>query len=235
MIFILVTTSVAWRRERAKPLLKTLAISTLALVIGVALLGAVTVTLDLPKEITTTHLALGLLVFALLVTLTVKSANLQPVDAQTSQRLFTGILVAMVFIYGQSVLGAYVRHSNAGLACPDLPLCYGQLMPNLAIEQVAVHWLHRVLAILTAVLVLATAARAWNEGYKLMGILAAGLVIGQILLGALTVWTRLQPLVAMFHLAGALGLLALFVGLAVRTWPQPQTKTAISTQGARSR
>ena len=53
--------------------------------------------------------------------------------------LLTGATFALV------VLGALVRANNAGLACPDWPLCFGALVPAFDI-QVLFEWSHRALA-----------------------------------------------------------------------------------------
>ena len=47
--------------------------------------------------------------------------------------------------YGLIVLGALVRAHGAGLSCPDWPLCFGDLIPQLDFK-VAFEFGHRVLA-----------------------------------------------------------------------------------------
>lgn len=211
-LLVLAMTLGAWRRERQQ---LVLCATALVLVIIVALLGAVTVWLDLPKEVSTTHLALGLVVFALLVAVTARSSLR---SAEAAQRVFVWAVVTLLVLYAQSVLGAYVRHSNAGLVLSVWPFL--TFFPNLAVGVIAHQWSHRLLALIVAALVSVTAWRAWQAGYRFTSIASVLLVIVQILLGVLTVETRLHPLAAMFHLAGALGLLALFVVLTLRTWPQ---------------
>src|SRR3972149_5314746 len=38
-------------------------------------------------------------------------------------------LSVAALVYSQSALGAYVRHLEAGLACPDFPTCLGTWFP----------------------------------------------------------------------------------------------------------
>ena len=54
-----------------------------------------------------------------------------------------GALLALTF--GLIVLGALVRANDAGLACPDWPLCFGEVIPRMNLE-VAFEWTHRLVA-----------------------------------------------------------------------------------------
>lgn len=245
MALVLATTLVAWRRERHKPLLVGLATLALGIVIAVALLGALTVWLDLPKEISTAHLALGLLFFMLMVVISAKAYYSEALsdphptpspwqgeaERWRCNRFFfrkmlhlqrsggTGrwALATLILIYLQSVLGAYVRHSNAGLVLPALPFL--PLLPDLSASLIVHQWSHRLMGVITVILVWITALQARRAGLFL-SLLPIFLALAQILLGLWTVWAKLNPLVAMLHLAGAMILLALLAILTVRTWPQ---------------
>lgn len=226
---ILATTVVAWRHERDKPVFVGLSTATLVLVVGVSIFGGITVLLDLPQEVSTVHFALGLLLFALLVVL----AALAYLPRSPSPRVPTAhrwALLSIILVYLQAILGAYVRHSNAGLVLPLLPFL--PILPNLAISPIAHQWSHRLLALIVLGAVSLTAAKTSTSGYSAMGIGSAVLVLAQILLGMLTIWARLHPVVAMLHLAGALALLGLLIVLTVRSWPQPTS--AVSSAGARA-
>ena len=50
-------------------------------------------------------------------------------DAPAGRRLIVAGVVAFVAIYAQLMVGATMRHYQAGLAVPDLPLAYGQVIP----------------------------------------------------------------------------------------------------------
>lgn len=206
---------IAWRRERDKPLLVWLTMGSLVLVVVVAILGGMTVLLDLPVALSTAHFGLGTLLFMLLVMLAAKAHTLASSPSQGDTHRWA--LLAVILLYIQALLGAYVRHSQAGMALPLWPFL--TFFPNLAVGPLASHWSHRALAVIIAGVVAFTSVRAGKSGYTVLGVSSSALVLVQIALGMLTVATRLDPFVAMLHLAGALALLGTQLVLVVRTWP----------------
>src|SRR5439155_19531734 len=75
---------------------------------------------------------------------------------------FVAILGA-VCAYATIVVGGTVRGVDAGLACPDWPLCNGSVVPNLADTGILVEYIHRLVAALTGIFMLSTliAAVLW--------------------------------------------------------------------------
>src|SRR5713226_4017917 len=110
------------------------------------------------------------------------------------------------------VIGGYVVFSGSGLACgssgPDSwPLCNGQVIPTLS-GPVLVEWTHRLFTLVVGLFVLGTMIVAWTryrEEKRILQISSASflILIGQILLGMVTVKTALDPLVSTAHLAVA--------------------------------
>src|SRR5689334_23065823 len=47
----------------------------------------------------------------------------------TGRALISACGLSLVIIYGQLIIGATMRHYDAGLAVPDFPLAYGQILP----------------------------------------------------------------------------------------------------------
>lgn len=132
--------------------------------------------------------------------------------------------------WGLLVFGASVRVHGAGLACPDWPLCFGQVVPPIDF-QVGLEFGHRVLAGLISLGFLALGAgmlrirRALPTGAGALWLLAALVLCVQIVLGGLTVlellaeWTVTSHLLAgnTFCLTLLLLTLTLREGLAPRT------------------
>jgi len=131
--------------------------------------------------------------------------------------LSSHLLVALVALVG---IGGATRVMEAGLACPDWPLCYGTLLPGDRMTlQVFLEWFHRLDAFLVGIglLVLFSLSLLWRA--RLPGWLpwlsgTALLLVGfQGALGAFTVLQLLRFDLVTAHLATALVLVALLSGL----------------------
>jgi len=113
------------------------------------------------------------------------------------------ILTALSFI--MIVLGGTVRVANAGLSCPDWPLCYGQLVP-LFDTQIFLEWFHRLIAGGISILFLVVFVSTYKTPLlrqhigKAM-VVATLLLLTQIVLGGLTVLLLLKHQVVVGHLA----------------------------------
>ena len=113
--------------------------------------------------------------------------------------------------------GRYVRHLDAGLACPDFPTCLGKWVPPLFAGPVLAHFSHRTLGYL----VLLTAAMLYlfvlrdtrQRRNRLLALSFLVLVAVQIGVGALVVLSGLHYLATGLHLAVALGILSVLARL----------------------
>ena len=132
------------------------------------------------------------------------SADFETQDRHLSLRLARGFSALAALTYGLIVLGALVRSHGAGLACPDWPLCFGEVIPEFDFK-VAFEWGHRAVAGSVALIFAGLAAatlrrpplrRAMGAGLAL----AAALLAGQIVLGGLTVLELLATWTVTSHL-----------------------------------
>lgn len=108
-------------------------------------------------------------------------------------------------------IGSATRVMNAGLACPDWPLCYGTLVPTQQMNlQVFLEWFHRLDASVIGLMAIALAALCWWWRQELprwlpwAATVALGLVIFQGVLGGLTVTQLLRFDIVTAHLGTAL-------------------------------
>jgi cytochrome c oxidase assembly protein subunit 15 len=122
---------------------------------------------------------------------------------------FWGI-AATVTIFLQILIGAIMRHAEAGLAIAQFPMAQpGSMLPAYWNFDVSIHFAHRVGAVVVTLALLIFLSQLWanfnTRKAFMLGILTVlGLLIIQVYLGALTIWTVRNPYVAtIHHLVGA--------------------------------
>ncbi len=204
-----------------------LPLALLGFVILQGLFGKWTVTLLLLPAVVTTHLLGGMLILGLLTWLSARFWKLptaaRPAQAQS---LRPWAIVGLVLLAGQIALGGWVSANHAALACIDFPTCHGQWMPdtdfangfqlrrdlgmtadgvplsNAALN--AIHWSHRVGAVLVFIYLTGLAYVAFKmDGLRLYGLAIMGLLLLQIGLGISNVVAMLPLALAVAHNAGA--------------------------------
>jgi heme A synthase len=113
------------------------------------------------------------------------------------------------------VLGAVVRITGSGMGCGDhWPLCNGHLFPPLDDIGTVIEWSHRLVAALVSILVVTLAGYDWwlhrpsAHPPVRPSFVALGLLIVQVLLGAITVKLELPAWSVVLHLGTAMLLLA---------------------------
>jgi protoheme IX farnesyltransferase len=131
---------------------------------------------------------------------------------------WTGTLL----VAGLIVLGGVVRITGSGMGCGDhWPLCDGQWFPPLDLPTL-IEIGHRWVAVLVSLVVLALTAVVWRKpraesNLREPATLAGGLLILQVLLGAVTVKLELPAGVVITHFANAMALLAVLLVTALRS------------------
>ncbi|MEL6354369.1 MAG: heme A synthase [Cyanobacteria bacterium J06627_28] len=127
-------------------------------------------------------------------------------------------------------VGSATRVMNAGLACPDWPLCYGQLVPTSQMNlQVFLEWFHRMDASLIGLMAIGLVGLcAWHRKV-LPGWLpwaAVGslfLILVQGILGGLTVMELLRFDIVTAHLGTALVFFCTLLAIALSLMPYQPT------------
>ena len=119
------------------------------------------------------------------------------------------------------VFGASVRVHGAGLACPDWPLCFGEVVPQLNFE-IFLEWGHRVLAggVSLGFLALFAQLVRWRKdlppGTMTVAVCAAIALLVQVILGGLTVLELLAQWTVTSHLLTGNTFCALLFLIALR-------------------
>jgi len=230
-----------------RPAVRLLGLSALAAVILQGVLGGITVLYKLPLAVSVTHACLAQIFFGLTITLAVltgptwTSGHTVGTDTgRPSLALLAGGTVALVFV--QILLGALTRHMKAGLAIPDFPLAFGRLVPPLVTPHITVHFAHRVGALLVATAVLTLLVRVERRHRDARALrrparLAAALVVLQVLLGGLTIWTSRAVVPTTTHLVVGAAISGSCLVLALRAHHlllRPRRVPAVHTEPARA-
>jgi len=219
------------RRERT---LRALSVLAVGLVLVQATLGGLTVIYKLPLLVSAAHLATSMAFFSTVIYL---AHRLRPAELPRAEPAPRGLVgAAALATYLQIVLGAFVRHTGAAMACGSGVLCEGALWPPPGPGQL--NMVHRLAGVALGVLVAVAAVRPARDALRArhrvraaLALAAPGLVLAQLALGLLTVETYISISVVSLHLAtGALllaDLLALFLSLGGRraSAPTPRRDT----------
>ena len=226
VLLFIAATWIGWNAETTRPAVRTWSCIGIFLLLIQSVVGGLTVILKLPDAVSTTHLALAFLFLSLVTVLTaVTSPTRDPPPIQQANKLSIvnklGISSA-ILIFFQSVLGAIVRHTGAGLVCPDVPLCLGQWIPPLETVSVVTHFTHRLLGIIVLIFLAALAYRTLGLGkipsVRSLALTAAGLGIFQVILGFLSVYSLLAVIPVSLHTLIAATLLCCTIYLSTLTW-----------------
>src|SRR5262245_3881764 len=177
--------------------MKWLGVAALGAVILQGVLGGLTVLFFLPTAISSAHAGLAEIFFCMTVAIALFTSRSwlgarDPVNDSILRRVATATTAV---IYAQILVGAVMRHSDAGLAIPDFPWMFGHIVPDHWDPKIAVHFAHRIGALFVAFFVIATSAHVWyhhrnrRELMRPAGLMVL-LVATQVTLGASTVLSQ---------------------------------------------
>ena len=250
-IGLLATAAWTWARPATRARLGGLAVTSIALYLSQALLGALTVWKLLDPNVVSGHLAVGLLLFATLLTLGLRAGQAARASDEPQVRRATredarapaptpGLLplfaVATVAIWAQAVLGGMVSTNHASLACPDWPTCNGRWLPEFS-GLVGLQMAHRLGAYLLITLLGLVAVRAGGapdattrnlvRAVFLLALAQGAIGVANVLLG-IPVW------VSALHLGNAALMLALSLIATFRLAAMPAVEPVPAPRKARA-
>jgi len=228
------------RRDPAQPM--RLPGFLVALVVFQGLLGMWTVTLLVKPFVVTAHLVGGLSTMALLWWLALRvDRTTRPSGERGLRRL---AVVGLLVLALQIMLGGWVSTNYAALACPDFPTCQKSFWPEMDFKdafilwrglgidyeggvldhpaRVAIHFVHRIGALVTAAVLGFLAWRAIRTGrssaVRTAGAALAVLLVAQWTVGPLMVLKALPLELATTHNAIAALLVLTMVALLRFLW-----------------
>jgi heme A synthase len=226
ILFFLGATYLAWKEQTRFSWILTASLFGIGLLLVQAVLGGLTVLWGLPTVVSSSHLTLALVFLALATVLAVVTSprwdrGIAPTGS-SRETLRIGAGGALFLTLVQSVVGGAVRHTGSGMACPDVPLCLGQWIPQFQHWMVALHFGHRVLGLaLLAIILWVGHVAFWRGGtltVRAMGVVAVVTALAQVLLGFLSVYYRLAVLPVSLHTLLAAVLITVLAAMATLTW-----------------
>jgi len=241
-LLILAIAVLAWmnRRDPAQPM--RLPGILVALVVFQGLLGMWTVTLLVKPLIVTAHLVGGLTTMSLLWWLALRvDRTTRPPGEQGLRRL---AVLGLAVLAVQIMLGGWVSTNYSALACPDFPTCQRSFWPQMDFRdafilwrglgidyeggvldhpaRVAIHFVHRIGAVVTALMLGFLAWRATRTGQsravRVAGGALAALLCVQWTIGPVMVLKALPLPLATAHNAVAALLVLAVVALLRFLW-----------------
>jgi heme a synthase len=211
---VLVIGVLAWRARGANRRMPAYAGALIVLLLVQAGLGGLTVFDQNSPWSVALHLGTALVLLSVLCLIFERTGEAPPHVGAAVRTLSS---VVWLVTLGAMVSAAMVAKTGAALACgTSWPLCDGALVPDLADPQIRLHFTHRLLALGTALGVLALAIAARGDAHiRPLVWLAAALVAVEIGLGAAVVLGEVPFGTALAH--QALGVLV-FAILSLGMW-----------------
>ena len=206
-------------------------------------LGRLTVTLLLTPLVVTAHLLGGLCTLGLLGWLSLSPGREDLTAPERGLRKFA--VAGLAVLTMQIALGGWTSTNYAAIACPDFPACQNSWWPSMdfadafrpshglgidyeggvlaAPARTAIHFAHRLGAVVTALSLLTLAGIAWrrarSQRLRFAAVLVGSAVCMQIAIGIASVKWGIPLTLATLHNAGAAALVMAMANLLRALWP----------------
>ncbi|GIO05218.1 heme A synthase [Brevibacillus reuszeri] len=207
-IIVVIFSVLCWRFYRGNQEVRNLALFGLFFIVLESILGASAVIWPQSSSVLALHFGFSLLaytgVFLLSLFVLQRDKMEMMVQGSVSSGFRKWVWGVTIYAYGVVYLGAYVRHTGSSMACSDWPLCDGKLIPELS-GQVGIQFVHRLGALILAILLLATmiyAIRHFKHTRRdLYGASIASfvLVMAQVFSGGFVVLFKLHLYATLLH------------------------------------
>ncbi|MFP3387222.1 COX15/CtaA family protein [Brevibacillus sp. SIMBA_040] len=207
-IIVVIFSVLCLRFYRGNQEVRNLALFGLFFIVLESILGASAVIWPQSSSVLALHFGFSLLaytgVFLLSLFVLQRDKTELMVQGSVSSGFRKWVWGVTIYAYGVVYLGAYVRHTGSSMACSDWPLCDGKLIPELS-GQVGIQFVHRLGALILAILLLATmiyAIRHFKQTRRdLYGASIASfvLVMAQVFSGGFVVLFKLHLYATLLH------------------------------------
>jgi len=226
-ILTLVLALWTWRVDRRR-WVRNCAFFAFGLIIVQAVLGGITVLFELPLPIAVDHAATAQAFFCLMVSIALftsprweRAPHLMEPPASVPLAILAGATTAVIYL--QILVGALMRHLGAGLAIPDFPTSFGRWIPPTFDLFIGVNFAHRCGALLVTLMVTWTVARVLTSSREIGALRRPALalfllLVAQVCLGALTVWSGRAVLPTTTHVLVGAAVLATSLTLTLRAY-----------------
>lgn len=224
LIVLIVVLAVAAHQSRQPRRVRVTTLWLVPAVLSQAVLGAIVVWLKLDAASVVLHLSGALVVLSLAIYVALQSAA----PAVVPPRLGTLPSSTLAVTVGQMLLGSAVTGWGAGLAYGTFPSFNGNVLPpSVRGTQQVLHVAHRFTAYVVVALVVALwwRARQSEPMVSRYATLALGLVVVQVVLGALNIWFKLEAWSVAPHLAVGSWIVAALLVVAFRSSARASTET----------
>ncbi|MDV2885417.1 heme A synthase [Alkalihalophilus pseudofirmus] len=196
----------AWKQLKHMREAKALSIAAVILIIFQGLLGAGAVVFGQSKAILALHFGISAMSLAAVVLLTIlafEDGREHTMAPKVSRGFKYYVFFVITYCYAVIYSGAYVKHSEATLACAGFPLCNGQIFPGLY-GPIGAHYFHRVVGtiLLLFLLILMIWTLSRYRHYRVLtwtAVLSFLLVVGQFISGISIVFTQNALSVGLIH------------------------------------